>query len=188
MFVTAADSGKRPPALQGLPRPIFGFAGNITDQRLDFDAIKAVADAFPEATIVLMGPLDEPVRGLARMPQNVVCVEPQKYEDVPVFLAQFDVGIVPYLATEFNLGSSPLKVHEYLAVGLPVVGTALPSVEEYGDLAAIGRSPAEFARLAGVLVETRRDPSLIERRRAAAKANGVDRIAETVGRIIDDLF
>ncbi|MBA2607853.1 MAG: glycosyltransferase [Actinobacteria bacterium] len=185
MFVEAADEKTCPPEMVGLPRPIFGFAGNITADRIDFAIVRELANSFPHGTVAFVGPCEQAT--LDWFPPNVVFIAEQPYAEIPRFMAQFDVGIAPYLHTRFNERSSPLKVHEYFAVGLPVVGTGLSALTEYEELAVIAETPAEFAVAAGDAARTRHDPDLIDRRRGAAAVNGVDRIAETVSSLISRL-
>ena len=52
--------------------------------------------------------------------------------DLPAYLQAASVGITPYVLNDFNRASLPLKSLEYLAAGLPVVSTDLPSVHELG--------------------------------------------------------
>jgi glycosyltransferase involved in cell wall biosynthesis len=40
----------------------------------------------------------------------------------------------------------PLKLHEYLAGGKPVVGSDLPSIREFSGVISIVRSPEEWRR------------------------------------------
>lgn len=55
------------------------------------------------------------------------------YEQVPQFLSAFDVGLLPYT----NPYVSPLKLYEYIACALPVIGPRVASVQQapgLGDL------------------------------------------------------
>jgi len=48
--------------------------------------------------------------------------------EVAEFLAQSDVGLAPFADTQVTRAKSPLKVVEYLAAGLPVVGSCVGEV------------------------------------------------------------
>ncbi len=181
-----ASPGETPPEMHDLPRPIFGFAGGIAAQRVDLAMLRAVAERNPSGTVVLVGPeAPEFVPELSALPANVVRLGSRPHEQIPSYIAAFDVGLVPYVVNNFNAGSDPLKVYEYLASGLPVVSTRLPAVENYDDLVAIADSPEEFATLATASVATRHNEEIIARRRSAVADKGLDRIATSIAEIIE---
>jgi glycosyltransferase involved in cell wall biosynthesis len=59
------------------------------------------------------------------------------FENVPILLASAHVGLDTAPPTDFNHGSTMVKILEYLAVGLPVVATALRETEVSADGAAV---------------------------------------------------
>jgi hypothetical protein len=46
-------------------------------------------------------------------------------------LAKYDLGIIPYKMNEVNRNIYPLKINEYLAVGVPVVMTAFADLTDF---------------------------------------------------------
>jgi glycosyltransferase involved in cell wall biosynthesis len=50
------------------------------------------------------------------------------FMELPEFLARIDVGIIPFQQTRIVRSTSPIKLYEYLAAGLPVVATSMPDV------------------------------------------------------------
>jgi glycosyltransferase involved in cell wall biosynthesis len=51
--------------------------------------------------------------------------------EVPVWIRAFDVAVAPYPVTEhYAYFMSPLKLFEYMAAGVPIVATNLPSIRE----------------------------------------------------------
>jgi len=46
-------------------------------------------------------------------------------KEVPVVVNSFDVGLAPLCNTEFNQGRSEQKIREYMACGVPVIGSAV---------------------------------------------------------------
>ena len=68
--------------------------------------------------------------GLMRnMPPNVKYWGPERYDMLPHWLAAMDVGLVLYNPGPADYGS-PLKLFDYLASGLAVVGTFQPQVRQ----------------------------------------------------------
>ncbi len=114
--------------------PVIGYAGAVS-WRLDLDLVDTLCAEHPEWRIVLIGACD------VALPQraNLIATGALPYSDLPDRVAGFDVGVVPYQEDDFNRASFPLKVFDYLATGVPVVATRLPSL--------VGLEP--FVHLAG---------------------------------------
>src|SRR5206468_6012611 len=116
-----------------LPRPVLGFAGNITSSKIDFPLLLAVAKAQPRWTFLIVGPSRrESVRELTRLLElpNVHWVGHKPHDQLPQYVAAFDVGLIPYRETAYTRNCFPLKLYEYLAAGKPVVASGLPELRD----------------------------------------------------------
>jgi glycosyltransferase involved in cell wall biosynthesis len=153
-----------PPELASLPRPIVGFAGGV-GAAVDVDTLQALARAMPHGSIVLVGPVTLPEARL-RAP-NIHVLGNRPYADLPAYVQAFDVGIIPYLESDWTRAVDPLKLLEYLAAGLPVVASPLPEIAKYSDVVSMAPLGAEFVHAVvaatGASVESR------ERGRAVAR-------------------
>lgn len=75
---------------------------------------------------------------------NIHLLGHRDHRDLPAALRGADVGLIPYAINELTSSIFPMKVYEYLAAGLPVIATPLPSlagvaeVETAVDAAGIG--------------------------------------------------
>lgn len=116
-----------PPELENLPRPLLGYFGTLSE-RLDYDLLDRIAAAFPEATLVLIGPLRVSPERLPSRP-NVRYFGPQPHDRLPAFAQAFDLGLIPFRLTQANRSLNPVKALEYMAAGIPVVSVRLPDVE-----------------------------------------------------------
>jgi teichuronic acid biosynthesis glycosyltransferase TuaH len=131
-----------------LPGPIAGVVGQLND-RIDLGLLEAVADR--GVSLLLLGPIKEPVdrRRLGELfdRPNVQWIAERRFDEIPGYMRAISVGLTPYLDTEFNRGSSPLKTIEYLAAGRSVVATDLPAARsldtEHVDIAS---SASEFVQ------------------------------------------
>ena len=65
----------------------------------------------------------------SRLP-NVVFPGVIEYVDLHRFLAHLDVGIVPHSRDLLTESMNPLKVYNYVAAGLYVVGTDVPNLDD----------------------------------------------------------
>jgi glycosyltransferase involved in cell wall biosynthesis len=138
----ADPPGPIPAQLAHLPRPWLGFFGLLAPW-VDFDLLERVAVAFPEGSVVLVGPAWSRSAPPARQP-NLHWLGPRTYADLPRLAAHFDVGLIPFRQDHLTAYVNPLKLLEYLALGLPVVSTPLPDLDMFGDLVYQGRNPDEF--------------------------------------------
>ncbi len=118
-------------------RPRFGYYG-VIDERMDLALVAAVADAHPEWSIVMVGPVVKIDQ--AELPQrpNIFYLGNKAYEELPAYLGGWDVAISPFAINEATRFISPTKTPEYLAGGRPVVSTPIFDVKRhYGDLDAV---------------------------------------------------
>jgi len=119
-------------------RPVLGFYG-VIDERMDLGLIAAVADARPDWSIVLVGPVVKiSPDDLPRRP-NIAYPGSCDYADLPARLAGWDVALMPFAINESTQFISPTKTPEYLSAGKPVVSTPVRDVvRHYGGLEAVG--------------------------------------------------
>ena len=59
---------------------------------------------------------------------KVVMVPPQPHEDIPRFLSACDITCCPKIDCEINSAANPIKVPEYLSMGLPTVCSAVGGI------------------------------------------------------------
>ncbi len=119
-----------PAELARLPRPVVGFFGLVADW-VDLSLVRAVADALPGGSVVVLGKVQTSLAPLAGAP-NVHLFGRRPYGELPAWCKGFDVALMPFVENELAASSNPLKVREYLAAGLPVVSTPVPEVERLG--------------------------------------------------------
>lgn len=165
------------PLPAALPRgPVFGYSG-VIDERLDLELIAALADAFPDGHVVLVGPVVK-IDPLA-LPRrsNVHLPGPVPYDALPSWLAGFDVALMPFARNAATQFISPTKTLEYFAAGLPVVSTPIPDVvAEFGDTVLIGDDTPGFIAQARAALAP--GPARLARGRAYAAARTWDAIAQ----------
>ncbi len=138
-----AHPGLKPPGNPAsLPRPILGFWGLLQDW-LDVDLLAEAAAARPQWSIVLIG---EEVSDLSRLraQPNVYFLGRRPYAALPAYAAAFDVGIIPFRVNELTRAVNPIKLREYLVVGLPVVSTPLPEVKQYSRFVRVASNAIDF--------------------------------------------
>jgi glycosyl transferase family 1 len=135
-----------PDDLARLPRPVIGFMGLLADW-VDLALVRAVADAHPRASVVLIGRAAAPLDALRGAP-NVHLLGHRPYETLPGYCRGFDVALTPFALNALALSANPLKAREYVAAGLPNVCTDLPELRTAPGC-TVARSPAEFVAAVG---------------------------------------
>ena len=144
-FAPARDARLPPPReLQGASRPVVGYCG-VIDERSDLDLLASVADLRPDWTWVLVGPVIKiEERALPRR-RNIVYAGKKRYDELPRYLAAFDVTMIPFAMNEATRYLLPTKTLEYMAAGKPVVSTPVPDVVAFfGSVVRIAATPEEF--------------------------------------------
>ncbi|MFH1277371.1 MAG: glycosyltransferase [Candidatus Eisenbacteria bacterium] len=177
-----------PEAILNLPRPVVGFVGALSDYKVDFQLLMHIARARPGWTLALVGPVwpgskrDE-VDALEAMP-NVRFFGARPYEDLPGYLKGFDVCLIPFAVNETTVNVFPMKFHEFMATGKPVVVTDLPSLAEFREYCRTPSTPDGFVRaLDESLAEGGRGA---EERVAVARRNTWEVRLEQVAKIVGE--
>jgi glycosyltransferase involved in cell wall biosynthesis len=154
----------RPPRPQ---RKVAGYFGAL-EHWFDVESVEEAACSHPDCRFVLVGRVEHPALGRLRRIPNVEFAGEAPYQELPHWLARFDLAMIPFRINELTSATNPVKLYEYLSAGIPVVSTALPEVARYGDLVYVAYSPAEFAGCVGRAF-SENDPVLRERRKAVAR-------------------
>lgn len=117
--------------------PRFGFYG-VIDERMDLALLADLADARPDWTIEIVGPVVK--IDPAHLPQRANLFYPgtRSYAELPQVLAGWDVALMPFAINESTRFISPTKTPEYLAAGRPVVSTPITDVvRHYGAMTGV---------------------------------------------------
>ena len=115
-------------------RPRFGFYG-VVDERMDLELIARVADAHPDWSLIIVGPVVKIDTAELPVRANIHYLGGKKYEELPAYLGGWDVALMPFAINDSTKFISPTKTPEYLAGGRPVVSTPITDViRHYGDL------------------------------------------------------
>ena len=180
-FVSAADAlGPEPTDLSAIPRPRIGYTGALS-RKVDFELIATLARRRRQWQFVLIGEVRN-LDGLSREAQaeaqrepNVHFLPPKPHEMVPHYVCSMDVNIMCYrLADDLWVeGIYPLKLHEYLAAGRPVVSADVPSIRPFAHVVAIAQNLQQWERAIDVAL-TRGEPGSTAARRQVAAANSWD--------------
>ena len=127
-----------------------GYVGNISSFRLDFNLLLELARNNNDWIFQLFGPVENDEKTttwknkLSHL-SNVQFLGEIKYVEVPIVISGFEVGIIPYLESDFNLGTNPNKFFEYAAIGVPCVSTPIPSLTKFSEVIEFGNSSNDWS-------------------------------------------
>jgi UDP-galactopyranose mutase len=136
-FARARAAQPDPEDQAPLRRPRLGFYG-VIDERFDIDLLRQIADMRPDWSFVMVGPVVKISEDDLPRAANIHYLGARKYEQLPAYLAGWDVALMPFAMNESTQFISPTKTPEYLAGGKPVVSTPVKDVvRHYGHMEGV---------------------------------------------------
>ena len=101
------------------------YVGALWGKWFDWDLIRESARANPEGSFVFIGDY----RGeCTNAPENCIFLGLRSQADLAAYLARADVALLPWHDSSVTQSTSPLKVFEYLSMGLPVLAPKLETL------------------------------------------------------------
>jgi UDP-galactopyranose mutase len=136
-FAKARTVRDEPADQAAIPWPRLGFYG-VVDERMDLHLLARLADARPDWSVVIVGPVVKiDPADLPKRP-NLHYLGGKTYDQLPAYLGGWDVALMPFAINESTRFISPTKTPEYLAGGRPVVSTPIVDVvRHYGELEGV---------------------------------------------------
>jgi glycosyltransferase involved in cell wall biosynthesis len=167
------QGGRVPPELRQRyqDRRVVLYHGQLSRARDIATLIRAAGRAarqVPRLTLLLLGPVfgrgyrEELVRTIEEEEAGpcVELLDPIPHPEVPAFLSLAEVGLVVLPELSVFRISLPIKLLEYMACGLPVIGSRLPVIENIVRPSGCGIvvEPSDPASLAEAIVDLLTDP------------------------------
>jgi glycosyltransferase involved in cell wall biosynthesis len=189
LFSQALGDGPLDAGMAALPKPRAVFTGAVVTTKLDVELIAALARARPDWSFALVGPVGpgDPRADVSRLREqpNIHLLGARSYRELPAVLRAADAGIIPYARNQLTGSIFPMKVYEYLAAGLPVLATPLPSLQGVQGVAMA----ADAERMAELLDEALAadTPERRAERSQLARAHSWERRLEEIAAAVEDL-
>ena len=145
-----ATQCSEPADLQSIPHPRIGYVGRVK-QRLDLALLIDLAQRHRGWSFVLVGAQDgigdhaDMLQQLAQMP-NVYLLGAKPVSVLPAYTQHMDVCMLCYAINGYTKFIYPLKLHEYLASGRPVVGSPIRSLQDFAHIIRLARTTDEWSQ------------------------------------------
>ncbi|MDE0898143.1 MAG: glycosyltransferase [Longimicrobiales bacterium] len=185
LFTKEALRAERPDDLPEAER-IALYVGALWGSWLDWDLVKRSAQAHPRTAFVFVGDRRREGRGL---PANCHFLGLKPQTDLPSYLGHADLAFLPWRVSDVTRATSPLKIYEFVAAGLPVAG---PDIEPLRGIPGVRRATDEmdFVDLVGRVRRSTTTPAVATKMHRFSAANSwgarVERILEmTEHRVVE---
>jgi len=168
----------------GLPleKKIVVFLGTLQAYKGVDDLIEALATMGPDApSLLLVGAGDDATsretleRAHARLNGRVHCFGPQGFDRVPEFLSMADAAVIPQREAQATRGQMPAKLFDAMALGVPVISTAVSDIPVALENAGWVVAPGDPAALRAAIRERFAVPGLAADRAEQARRRCVER-------------
>ncbi|MCP3420917.1 glycosyltransferase [Nocardioides pinisoli] len=176
-------------APETLPQAV--FAGNLTARKVDFDLLRALLQQ--GVKLHLAGPVSEGGGADQKLVDDLMAAGAVHHGLLsPAELAhlyrQCTVGLIPYVESDYTQGVSPLKTYEYLAAGLAVVSTGVPSVAPVAGDVVVCEPRTFVPEVVSAVSAGVPNKDTAARRRAIASDHGWSARGEEMRRLVDSLI
>jgi len=174
-----ASDGSVPDDVRSLPRPVIGFFGLI-ERWIDVDLVAYLAKKRPDWMFLMIGRVALPAADVPQL-ANLHFIGQRRYEELPRYGRLFSAAIMPFKLTKESWHANPLKLREYLAMGLPVVSVAIPEADKFADVIEIAHNREEFlAQLDKVIQQPDSQEAAKRRMDRVASLSWEARVAEVL--------
>lgn len=148
-FAAYSQPLSEPRDLAAIPHPRIGYVGSLKWQ-IDWNLLLKLTREHPEWSFVLVGPpsphqeIDAALLELKGR-RNVYFLGGKPSAEMMAYPQHFDVCIMPYGDNDYTKYIYPLKLHEYLAGGKPLVGTPIASLAPLADVVLLPKTAEEWS-------------------------------------------
>jgi glycosyltransferase involved in cell wall biosynthesis len=188
-YAAYATPAKEPQDLCRVARPRIGYVG-VLKRHLNLELLAQLAAAHRQYQFVFVGPAPrtgeaaEALRRLWAMP-NVHFLGAKSPRELPAYVQHMDVCMLCYRINDYTNCIYPLKLHEYLATGRPVIGTPIRSLEEFADVVRLARTADEWSVAFWEMLSPRAcTAQAVQARRRVAAQHEWNVLVERIARVL----
>lgn len=179
-----------PDDVQNIPHPIIGYMGTVNSTRLDGELLYQIISRRPDYSFVFTGPEDDGFRRhRVHSLKNAYFTGQKKVDELPAYIAAYDVCINPQTVNDITDGNYPLKIDEYLAMGKPTVATSTHTMRSiFARHTHLATNPEEWLRAIDRAVTEAEDKVLATQLIAFAETHSWGHSVKKIYEIIDSFL
>ena len=167
-------------------KPIVGFYGALAPW-IDFELINETAKKHQEWNFVLLGVDYNDAAADLEKGKNVFNLGAKNYELLPAYAKYFNCAIIPFRQGEIAKATSPVKLFEYMAAGLPTVCTRdLDECRGY-EYVYMAENNADFEKKLKQAISDYKNDDIRKKLLDQAKQNTWKKRAEGIKAALDEI-
>jgi len=148
--------GPDPFSRHKIPHPILGYIGTVTPSRMDTEILMAILSRFSHCSVVFLGiDVRRFCEKLQKKHKNFFFIESVPFEQMCLYVKNFDVGIIPHLDNEHTKGNDLLKIYNFMAAKIPIVATNVSGLHKFHEYIDIALNPEDFCKNIELHLNTR---------------------------------
>lgn len=110
---------------------------------IDIDLVRYCSKKLGNIEFYFIGPVDTDLNSLNDI-SNIYILDKKDYSEIPNYLYYSDVSIIPFKINNLTNSITPVKLYEYMSVGLNVVSTNFKEMNYISSPAYIAKNYDEF--------------------------------------------
>lgn len=130
VFEPGYETKKPEDLVKGKNKTLLYF-GSLWGEWFDWDLLIKVAEGCPDCSFNIIGDFAPIAERMNQFPDNMHFLGLKKQVELPAYLKETDLAILPFKNCEIGRYVSPLKIFEYIAMGKYVLSEPLPDVTGY---------------------------------------------------------
>ena len=147
------DNYTLPYEYKGKKRQKCIYVGAI-DHWFDLKLVMYCADKLKDIDFYLIGPKKIDIDILTNY-DNIYLLGKKDYKEIPNYLYYSDVAIIPFQVNKLTDSITPIKLYEYMSVGLNVVCTNFKEMQYINSPAYVAKSYEEFCTYIRQAIESK---------------------------------
>jgi len=165
-------------ALKDAGVPIIGYSGIANLGRIDSQLLDFLMEKRTNWKFVFVGPAHSNfIERYGNCP-SVCLLGPVEYEKLPSYIRYFDVAFVPFETNENTKGNDLLKLHDFLAMGKPIVSTEIGGAKDLKDVIRVGGTPFEFLEAIEEALQSDNEEDMVRRKNVALTNSWHNRVKQ----------